>query len=109
MFECTCLKLGIMSLTIVIIMISRIIFALNYRKDEQIVRLHPSTILSHYPVWVTYYEFVLTSQHYIRTVTAIEPEWLLELSSEYYDLARMPNGDIKRDLERTKITLLKMF
>ena len=74
-------------------------------KDEQLVRLHPSTILSHFPVWVTYNEFVLTSQHYVRTVTAIEPEWLLELSPEYYDLNRMPNGDIKRDLERTKITL----
>jgi pre-mRNA-splicing factor ATP-dependent RNA helicase DHX15/PRP43 len=74
-------------------------------KDEQIVRLHPSTVLSHYPVWVTYNEFVLTSQHYVRTVTSIDPEWLLELSPEYYDLARMPNGDIKRDLERTKINL----
>ena len=74
-------------------------------KDEQLVRLHPSTALSHYPVWVTYNEFVLTSQHYVRTVTAIEPDWLLEISPEYYDLARMPNGDIKRDLERTRINL----
>jgi pre-mRNA-splicing factor ATP-dependent RNA helicase DHX15/PRP43 len=76
-------------------------------KDEQPVRLHPSTVLSHFPVWVTYNEFVLTSQHYIRTVSAIEPDWLLELAPHYYDIARMPNGDIKRDLERTKISMIR--
>ena len=78
-------------------------------KDEQLVRLHPSTALSHYPDWVAYNEFVLTSQHYIRTVTAIEPDWLLELSPEYYDLNRMPNGEIKRDLERTKINMQRTY
>jgi pre-mRNA-splicing factor ATP-dependent RNA helicase DHX15/PRP43 len=76
-------------------------------KDEQLVRLHPSTDLSHIPQWVMYNEFVLTSQHYIRTVTAIEPEWLLELAPEYYDLARMPNGEIKRELTNIQQRILK--
>ena len=67
-------------------------------KDEQPVRLHPSTTLSHYPEWCCYNEFVLTSQHYVRTVTAIEPAWLIELAPEYYDLARFPNGAMKREL-----------
>ncbi len=76
-------------------------------KDEQLVRLHPSTVLSHYPHWAMYNEFVLTSQHYIRTVTAIEPDWLLELAPEYYDLARMPNGESKRELTNIHQRILK--
>ena len=29
---------------------------------------------------------MLTSKNYIRTVTAIKPEWLFEASEEYFDL-----------------------
>lgn len=76
-------------------------------KDDQMVRLHPSAVMTHHHPWVVYNEFVLTSQHYIRTVTAIEPEWLLELAPEYYDLARMPSGEVKRELERIKVTMLR--
>lgn len=46
-------------------------------KDEQSVLLHPSTVLGTDAEWVLYNEFVLTSKNYIRTVTAIKPEWLL--------------------------------
>ena len=44
-------------------------------KDNQIVYLHPSTVLEHKPDWVIYNEFVLTTKNYIRTVTEIRPEW----------------------------------
>jgi len=76
-------------------------------KDEQPVRLHPSTTLSHYPEWCCYNEFVLTSQHYVRTVVAIEPSWLLELAPEYYNLDRFPNGTVKRELTSIKANLLR--
>lgn len=46
-------------------------------KDNQNVLLHPSTALAHEAEWVLYNEFVLTSKNYIRTVTAVKPEWLL--------------------------------
>lgn len=46
-------------------------------KDNQNVLLHPSTVLSHEAEWVLYNEFVLTTKNYIRTVTAVKPEWLL--------------------------------
>ena len=46
-------------------------------KDNQNVLVHPSTMLAHEAEWVLYNEFVLTSKNYIRTVTAIKPEWLL--------------------------------
>jgi len=45
--------------------------------DNQNVILHPSTVLAQDSEWVLYNEFVLTSKNYIRTVTAIKPEWLL--------------------------------
>ncbi|KAE8133348.1 P-loop containing nucleoside triphosphate hydrolase protein [Aspergillus pseudotamarii] len=46
-------------------------------KDNQNVLLHPSTVLSYDADWVVYNEFVLTTKNYIRTVTAVKPEWLI--------------------------------
>jgi pre-mRNA-splicing factor ATP-dependent RNA helicase DHX15/PRP43 len=46
-------------------------------KDEQNVLLHPSTVMGHDSEWVLYNEFVLTTKNYVRTLTAIKPEWLL--------------------------------
>lgn len=69
-------------------------------KDNQIVGLHPSTVLDHKPEWVLYHEFVLTSQNYIRTVTSIHGEWLVELAPHYYDLSNFPKGDTYKALER---------
>lgn len=46
-------------------------------KDDQNVLLHPSTVLGQDSEWVVYNEFVLTTKNYIRTVTAVKPEWLL--------------------------------
>ena len=46
-------------------------------KDDQDVMLHPSCVLGQDSEWVLYNEFVLTTKNYIRTVTAVKPEWLL--------------------------------
>jgi pre-mRNA-splicing factor ATP-dependent RNA helicase DHX15/PRP43 len=46
-------------------------------KDDQAVLLHPSTVLGADFEWVVYNEFVLTTKNYVRTVTAVKPEWLL--------------------------------
>ncbi len=69
-------------------------------KDNQEVLLHPSTVLAQENEWVIYNEFVLTSKNYIRTVTGIKPEWLLELAPVYYDLDGFKKGDVKMSLER---------
>lgn len=76
-------------------------------KDNQIVRLHPSTALEVTPEWVLYNEYVLTTQNYIRMVTAIRPEWLLETAPHYYDLDRFPSCEAKRALENLKIRQAK--
>ncbi|PIO59511.1 hypothetical protein TELCIR_19024 [Teladorsagia circumcincta] len=44
-------------------------------KDNQLVNLHPSTVLDHKPEWALYNEFVLTTKNFIRTVTDVRPEW----------------------------------
>lgn len=55
-------------------------------KDNQPVLLHPSCSLSMRPQWVLYNEFVLTTSNYIRTVTEVEGEWLLEVAPHFYAL-----------------------
>ncbi|GEQ70694.1 hypothetical protein JCM33374_g4373 [Metschnikowia sp. JCM 33374] len=69
-------------------------------KDNQDVLIHPSTVLSKENEWVIYNEFVLTSKNYIRTVTNVRPEWLVELAPKYYNLDHFAKGDVKLSLER---------
>lgn len=69
-------------------------------KDNQDVLIHPSSVLTFENEWVIYNEFVLTSKNYIRTVTNIKPEWLIELAPKYYNLDHFQKGDVKLSLER---------
>ncbi|KAI0464190.1 DEAH-box ATP-dependent RNA helicase prp43 [Komagataella kurtzmanii] len=71
-------------------------------KDNQDVLIHPSTVLAKENEWVIYNEFVLTTKNYIRTVTSIRPEWLIELAPVYYNLENFSKGDVKMSLERVK-------
>ena len=69
-------------------------------KDHQAVSLHPSTGLRNKPEWVLYNEFVLTTKSFIRTVTSINPMWLIEQAPQYYDMNHFPEGEAKRLLQR---------
>ncbi|GAB1191349.1 P-loop containing nucleoside triphosphate hydrolase protein [Aspergillus pseudonomiae] len=69
-------------------------------KDNQNVLLHPSTVLSYDADWVVYNEFVLTTKNYIRTVTAVKPEWLIDIAPTYYDITTFPKGEIRSALLR---------
>ncbi|KAI9871446.1 MAG: DEAH-box ATP-dependent RNA helicase prp43, partial [Watsoniomyces obsoletus] len=69
-------------------------------KDNQTVLLHPSTVLGQESEWVIYNEFVLTSKNYIRTVTGVRGEWLLDIAPGYYDIDSFPKGEIKTALTR---------
>ncbi|TVY91539.1 putative pre-mRNA-splicing factor ATP-dependent RNA helicase [Lachnellula willkommii] len=70
-------------------------------KDDQSVLLHPSTVLGVDSDWVVYNEFVLTTKNYVRTVSSVRPEWLLDIAPNYYDLSTFKKGDVKTALERT--------
>ena len=69
-------------------------------KDHQLVALHPSTALSHRPEWVLYHEFVQTSRNYVRTLTDVRGEWLVDVAPHYYELGNFPPGEAKVALER---------
>lgn len=70
-------------------------------KDSQVVALHPSVGMANQkPEWVLYNEFVLTSRNYVRTVTEVRGEWLLEIAPHYYQ--DLPPGEAQRSLSRLK-------
>jgi len=72
-------------------------------KDDQVVIIHPSSVIDHKPEWVLYNEFVLTSRNYIRGVLVVEPEWLFEVAPEYFAIDEdFKNGEARRKLERVK-------
>lgn len=60
----------------------------SYRtvKSRQTVHIHPSSGLKDaMPRWVVYHELVLTSKEYMRNVSEIKPEWLIEIAPHYYN------------------------
>ncbi|OXB73720.1 UNVERIFIED_CONTAM: hypothetical protein H355_014955 [Colinus virginianus] len=69
-------------------------------KDNQTVALHPSTVLDHKPEWVIYHEYVLTSKNFIRTITQVRGEWLLELAPHFYNPDDFPECDAKKVLRK---------
>ncbi|XP_058221147.1 probable pre-mRNA-splicing factor ATP-dependent RNA helicase DEAH2 isoform X1 [Rhododendron vialii] len=69
-------------------------------KDKQVVHLHPSNCLNRKPEWVIYNEFVLTSRNFIRTVTDVHGEWILDIAPRYFDLENFPQCEAKRVLEK---------
>jgi pre-mRNA-splicing factor ATP-dependent RNA helicase DHX15/PRP43 len=70
-------------------------------KDNQPVLLHPSSSVTYKAEWVTYNEFVLTKQKYIRTATVVEPEWLIEVAPHFYRCdEEFPECEAKRILTR---------
>jgi len=67
-------------------------------KEDQVVALHRSCGLDPQPDWVIFDELVLTSRNYIRTVSKVKPEWLLEIAPNYFDISSFPEGETKRAL-----------
>lgn len=61
-------------------------------KDNCKTIIFPGTFLNRKPQFVMFNEFVMTSQNYIRTVTAVSDDWLLEISPEYFALSEFPDG-----------------
>ncbi|XP_027767529.1 pre-mRNA-splicing factor ATP-dependent RNA helicase DEAH1-like [Solanum pennellii] len=71
----------------------------SYRtvKHPQTVNIHPSSGLSHeLPRWVVYHELVLTSKEYMRQVTELKPEWLVEIAPHYYQLKDVEDSSSKK-------------
>lgn len=76
-------------------------------KDNQVVAIHPSSVLDHKPHWILFQDFVLTSRNFVRTVTNVRLEWLVELAPHYFDLENWPEGETKKELEGAYRRLLQ--
>jgi len=76
----------------------------SYRnvKNGQIVYIHPSSVLmgDNPPKWVLYFELVLTSKEYMRSVMPIKPEWLTEVAPHYHTKKNLENLGIERKVPR---------
>ncbi|KAL0364729.1 UNVERIFIED_CONTAM: Pre-splicing factor ATP-dependent RNA helicase DEAH1 [Sesamum angustifolium] len=69
----------------------------SYRtvKHPQTVHIHPSSGLAQVlPRWVVYHELVLTTKEYMRQVTELKPEWLVEIAPHYYQLKDVEDSRI---------------
>ena len=69
-------------------------------KDNQLVFIHPSSVINSRPEWVLFEEFALTTKNYIRTVTITNVDWLVELAPHYFDLENFPKCEAKAELEQ---------
>ncbi len=69
-------------------------------KDNQVVAIHPSSVIDEKPQWILFQDFVLTSRNFIRNVTLTRVEWLTELAPHYFELESFPEGETKNELER---------
>lgn len=78
-------------------------------KNNQSVSIHPtSSLFGETPRWVVYYELVLTSREFMRSVIETEPAWLAEVAPHYYQAneleeetsKKMPKGVGKSSLSR---------
>jgi len=67
-------------------------------KDNQVVKVYPSSVLKNKPDWVMYHEFVLTTANFMRTITAVDGEWLMEVAPQYYNLSLFSECTAKNDL-----------
>jgi pre-mRNA-splicing factor ATP-dependent RNA helicase DHX15/PRP43 len=70
-------------------------------KDQQVVSIHPSSVVDSKPPWVVFQEFVLTTKNYVRTISVVNVDWLLEIAPHYYDLENWPEGETKLEIEKT--------
>lgn len=68
-------------------------------KDNQVVYIHPSSVINSKPDWVVFEEFALTTKNYIRTVTITQVDWLVDMAPHYFDLENFPECEAKAELE----------
>ncbi|KAK3123207.1 hypothetical protein QOZ80_8AG0626210 [Eleusine coracana subsp. coracana] len=66
-------------------------------KNPQTVHIHPSSGLAEvHPRWVIYHELVLTTKEFMRQVTELKPEWLVEIAPHYYQLKDVDDSGTKK-------------
>jgi ATP-dependent RNA helicase DDX35 len=63
--------------------------------------IHPSSVLFRRPpTWLVFQDVEFTKKQFLRDVTAIEPEWLVALSGQFYEFKT------QRDAQRMGVSML---
>jgi len=68
-------------------------------KDNQIVHVHPGSVVVSNPEWIVFEEFALTTKNFIRTCTTTRVDWLIEMAPHYFDLENFPECEAKAEIE----------
>jgi len=76
-------------------------------KDMQAVAIHPSSSIDHKPEFCLYHEFVLTTKNYIRTVSDVKGEWLLEIAPDYFKPSKIKGLETRKEFERIERELIQ--
>jgi pre-mRNA-splicing factor ATP-dependent RNA helicase DHX16 len=72
-------------------------------KNNMTVHLHPSgVLLESKPKWVIFYELVLTSKEFMRSVMPLQPEWLTEVAPHYYKPADVEKLGVDKKMPKSK-------
>ncbi|KAF5206162.1 Atp-dependent rna helicase dhx8 [Thalictrum thalictroides] len=66
-------------------------------RNPQTAHIHPSSGLAYVlPKCVIYHELVLTTKEYMRQITEVKPEWLVEIAPHYYQLKDLQDAVVKK-------------
>ncbi|KYQ89599.1 DEAD/DEAH box helicase [Tieghemostelium lacteum] len=70
-------------------------------KTNQSVQIHPSSALFDAPPkWVVYFELVLTTKEFMRSVIEIQPQWLFEIAPHMYKQSELETESDKKKLPK---------
>jgi pre-mRNA-splicing factor ATP-dependent RNA helicase DHX16 len=48
------------------------------------------------PRWLIYHELVMTTKEFMRTVSEIKPQWLIEIAPHYYNKRELDDPSAKK-------------
>jgi len=78
-------------------------------KNNLTVHIHPSSVLMDVrPKWVIFYELVLTSKEFMRSVVPLQPEWLTEVAPHYYKPKDIDSLGVDRKMPKGKLASSKI-
>lgn len=63
-------------------------------KEKQKAMIFPGSFLDRLPAFVVYNEVVLTSNDYLRTVTAVTDDWIVDACPAYFSLEEMADDPL---------------
>eukprot|EP00672_Neobodo_designis_P022608 CAMPEP_0174830014 /NCGR_PEP_ID=MMETSP1114-20130205/2288_1 /TAXON_ID=312471 /ORGANISM="Neobodo designis, Strain CCAP 1951/1" /LENGTH=704 /DNA_ID=CAMNT_0016063797 /DNA_START=46 /DNA_END=2160 /DNA_ORIENTATION=- len=67
-------------------------------KDNVRAIVYPTSVLKHRPQFVVYSELVMTSNTYVRTITSLSDDWIIDACPAYFDLEEFEDGLVKNQL-----------